>query len=264
MAVDLDLLSDEMAKAYRTLAAQSLHPGDFVKTFYDPNSMTWGQKVIKREDVEREVAPNHHLAVGDVVFCWRGDANGFGKDLYGTLIARVDNPATPDLWCVEFLGPDGQKQQRNLHANQLSFTHRPPKLAPEPMDEGEKSIYEAFATRVYQNSRLVQGLQSVPHTQQSVGALGLTSPFIASPGPPKPASSEPMINWEKLAGVYAAALAEANAKVRELEADLQRSTQAYAEVIAKLTAKPEQAPPTKSQQIAAALRFDPLPGSYAR
>ena len=162
MAVDLDLLSDEMAKAYRALTAQSVQPGDFVKTYYDPVSETVKQSVIKQEDVEHQ------------------------------------------LQCLQ------------------------------------------------------------PATQQSVGALGFTSPIIASPGPPKPASSEPMINWEKMAGVYAAALAEANAKVRELEADLQRSTQAYAEVIAKLTAKPEQAPPTKSQQIAAALRFDPLPGSYAR
>ena len=72
---------------------------------------------------------------------------------------------------------------------------------------------------------------------------------------------EPMIDWEKVAGSYAAALAEANSKVAELE----RACDVYRGIVADFEAKSAPpAPPSRGQQIAAALRFDPLPGSYAR
>jgi hypothetical protein len=96
-------------------------------------------------------------------------------------------------------------------------------------------------------------------TMQTTGWVSEAAKLMA-PGTGS-ATPEPMIDWQKVAGSYAAALAEANSKV----ADLERACDVYRDMVADFEAKSAPpAPPSRGQQIANALRFDPLPGSYAR
>ena len=165
---------------------------------------------------------------------------------------------------LDFLSDEMLKAYRALAAGDFVKTFY------DPVSETVKQIVikpggwltEDFWAKLVRANWPVQGPQIPSAEQRQVGyCQELNSPFIASPVLNNAAPSEPMIDWEKVAGSYAAALAEANSKVAELE----RACDVYRDMVADFEAKSAPpAPLSRGQQIANALRFDPLPGAYAR